>query len=373
MKLSCLKDNLRLALALVSGVTGKNLNLPILSNVLLKTGKQGLEISATNLEMAIIATVRAKIDVEGSFTVPARTLTDFVNLTSSDRLDLELVGTELVVGAGKTNTKIKGLNSEEFPIIPDPVGGDGYVVSANDIKNTLQATVQSAAKNDIRPELSGVFWKFGSVGEGGLTLAATDSYRLAEKTCALSQASSDRSVIVPGRSAQEILRIMAIVGEAEEKDARFVVSENQMIVNFGPAHIVTRLVSGSYPDYTQIIPKEFTTTVVVPVSDLQKEIKSASLFSTIGVNAVLLEIDPTSGTLKISSTSSQTGEYKSEITAEITGIPNKILLNHHYILDGLAIISTPSVKINIIGHDSPCLLTATKPDGFRYVVMPIRQ
>lgn len=373
MKLSCLRENLSQALSLVGGITGKNANLPILSNVLLRSDKQGLEIVATNLELATVVVVRAKIETPGTFTVPARTLIDFVNLVSGDRLDLELVGNELLISSGKTTTKIKGTASDEFPVIPEPTDGEGYVVQFTNLKDALQAVAPAMAKNDIRPELAGVYVGFKKNNSNNVVFAATDSYRLAEKQVPLEQGNVEKSIIIPGRSTQEISRLLAVVGPIEESGVRIIVSENQLVVNYGPAHIVSRLVSGSYPDYAQIIPAEFKTTVIAPIAELSKEVKAAGLFSTTGVNAVLLQTTPVTGTLQISSTSTQTGDYQSELPVKTEGDENKILLNHHYLLDGLNQLAGGEAKIQIISHEAPCLLTGTSSDSFRYVVMPIRQ
>ena len=134
MKLSCTKENLANALTLVSGVATKNVNLPILGNVLIKAGEQKVEIISTNLELAIVVNLRSKIEAPGSFTVPSRTLADFVNLLSDEKVDLEVKDNELLVVCGKSTTKIKGSPAEEFPVIPAAEGEKGFVVDAADFK-----------------------------------------------------------------------------------------------------------------------------------------------------------------------------------------------------------------------------------------------
>jgi DNA polymerase-3 subunit beta len=137
--------------------------------------------------------------------------------------------------------------------------------------------------------------------------------------------------------------------------------------------MTSRLVDGQYPDYTQIIPKEFKTSALFSTSQLVKEIKAASLFTTSGVNAISLDLNSSENSIGVSSTSTQTGEYASEIAAEITGTENSILLNHRYVLDGLNNISTESTVLKIISGDSPCLLAPQNDDSYLYIVMPIRQ
>lgn len=356
---------------MVSGLTGKNINLPILGNVLIKADEQKVEIISTNLEIAISVHVRAKTELAGSFTVPARTLTDFINLLPTDKVDVELKNNELVVVSGKSSTRIKGMSAEEFPVIPKVEEGKGYVVSAKELKNALAQVLTAVAKNDIRPELSGIFLKFS---KDSLVLAATDSYRLAEKKIPLMQAKEDVELIVPGRTAQEIQHAIALIDEADaEGGVRILVSDNQLMINYGNTQIVSRLVEGNYPDYTQIIPKEFVTTVVMPTDRAIKEMKSAGLFTTTGVNAVVFAIDPGKGSVGVKATSTQTGDYSSEISGEISGGENTVLLNNRYVLDGLNNISSPNVIFKMINADSPCVFSPEGEANYLYIVMPIRQ
>ncbi len=376
MKFSCTKDNLAQALSLVAGLATKNVNLPILSNVLLKAEAQRVEISSTNLELAIVANVRAIVDDPGIFTVPGRTLLDFVNLMTEEKIDFELKDNELLVVCGRSATRIKGSPADEFPVIPSMNEGKGFALPARDFKKGLSEVTASAAKSDIRPELAGVFFGFNTGGDKILTLAATDSYRLAEKKLELEQSAGETvKIIVPGRTANEIVHILSAgTGEiSEEKNARLLIGENQIALHYGSVQLVSRLVDGQYPDYPQIIPKEFKTTAEFEVNKFIKEIKAASLFTTVGVNAISVEMNPESGLMNISSTSTQTGEYKSEVESQITGEKNNILLNHRYLLEGLSNMEGQSGEIKMINADSPCLLTSKEDPNYLYIVMPIRQ
>ncbi|HRY37064.1 MAG TPA: DNA polymerase III subunit beta [Candidatus Magasanikbacteria bacterium] len=376
MKFSCTKDNLAQALSLVAGLATKNVNLPILSNVLLRAEAQKVEISSTNLELAIVANVRAIVDEPGIFTVPGRTLLDFVNLMTEEKIDFELKENELSVVCGRSATRIKGSPADEFPVIPSMNEGKGFALSARDFKKGLSEVASSAAKSDIRPELAGVFFGFNVNGDKILTLAATDSYRLAEKKLSLEQSIEEPlKIIVPGRAANEIMHILSAgTGEiSEEKNARLLIGDNQIALHYGSVQLVSRLVDGQYPDYPQIIPKDFKTTAEFEVNKFIKEIKAASLFTTAGVNAISVEMNPEKGLINISSTSTQTGEYKSEVESQITGEKNNILLNHRYLLEGLSNMEGQSGEIKMINADSPCLLTSKEDSNYLYIVMPIRQ
>ncbi len=374
MKITCIKENLAAALSLVTNLATKSVNLPILSNVLIKADEQKVEIISTNLELAIIVSVRAKIEQPGSFTVPARTLTDFINLLADEKIDIELSNNELVLSCGKSSTKIKGIPADEYPVIPAVGEGQGFLVPVEDMKRGLSQVNLAAARNDIRPELSGVLFAFNQEDSGQLVMAATDSYRLAEKKIKLLQGKESFRVIVPGRTSQEIAHILSSTSELEpEKSVRVILSENQIAVNYNSVQMISRLVEGQYPDYTQIIPKDFKTTAEFSIAKMVKEIKAASLFTTVGVNAVAFDILQAEGEIKIASTSNQTGEYRSGMEANIKGEKNAILLNHRYLLDGLNSITGEEGTLKIINGDSPCVLVGKNDENYLYIVMPIRQ
>lgn len=372
MKISCTKENLGRALSLVSGVTGKNINLPILNNILIKVEENKVEFIATNLELAITIVVRAKIEKTGSFTVPARTLTEYINLLPNEKIDFEVKENELLVRCGKSSTKIKGTSAEDFPVIPGSPEGKGYVVNAEELQKALSCVLPAVAKNDIRPELAGLFTYFNG-SEKQLVLAATDSYRLAEKKIGLEQGGEEMKIILPARTAQEINHLLNSSDSdvSDEKTVRVLIGENQILVSYNNAQIISRLVEGQYPDYTQIIPKEFNTVVTIETEKMIKEMKASGLFTTTGVNAVSLGIKP--GILEISSVSSQTGEYKSEIQVEVDGNENNVLLNNRYIIDGLSNFNKSETSFKVINGDSPCVFSPKGDESYLYIVMPIRQ
>jgi DNA polymerase-3 subunit beta len=237
--------------------------------------------------------------------------------------------------------------------------------------------LSSVAKNDIRPELSGVFFGFNVYSQTGLTLAATDSYRLAQKIVSVAEGKKDElKIIVPGKTAQEIYRLLNVgVPSAEEIDqkVRLVINGNQIQLHYGTVTLVSRLTEGQYPDYAQIIPKDFKTTAIIPTDQFIKEVKGAGLFTTTGVNAVNCVLEPEKNFLQLSSTSTQTGEYVSEIAGEVKGDKNNILLSFRYVLEGLQHISSPRVVLKMINADSPCILVPDGDQSFLYIVMPIRQ
>lgn len=375
MRFTCTRDNILHALEIVSPLAGRHSHLPILTNVFIQAGESRVELASTNLELAVRAQVRAKVDATGSFTVPAKTLADYINLVGSDNVEVALDGSELVLTAGNSSTKIKGTGSEDFPVIPGIEEDHAYVTGKDELRNALANVVIASAKNEIRPELSGVAWQFITERFQGLVLAATDSYRLAEARVPLAQGvDADISCIVPSRVVYEMIRLLSLSrGPDVENNVRLWVSSNQIAMRYDIFELTARLIQGKYPDYGQIIPEKFKTTAVFPIDPMVNKIKVASLFTTTGVNAVSFDLNISGQTVGVSSASTQTGEHSSELEAEVRGEESSILLNHRYVLDGLQHLLGPEASLNMNSADAPCLFKSTTAEDYLYIVMPIRQ
>jgi DNA polymerase III subunit beta len=372
MKFTCTKENISQVLGLAGSIAGRQTSLPILTNVYIDAKESGVEIIGTNLEIAIKAHLRAKVEQTGNFTVPAKMILDYINLLPEEQVVLTLEGNELLVSCGNSNTKIKGMPSDEFPVIPEIEEQHAYAVDVQQLKTALQQVVIATSKNEIRPELAGISCHMFSERFFGMVLAATDSYRLAEKKTSISQGTDSTSCIIPARSAHEMIRILS-VSNAEETNVRFWISENQIALRYGNVEMTSRLIEGNYPDYTQIIPEEFKTVAIVSSDELTKRIKAASLFTADGVNAVSFDLNSTQNTLGISSTSTQAGEHSAELDGELEGEENSILLNHRYVLDGLQQMNVDKVQFCVNSGDAPCLFRPSESDEYLYIVMPIRQ
>ncbi|MBI2990062.1 MAG: DNA polymerase III subunit beta [Candidatus Magasanikbacteria bacterium] len=377
MKFICTKENLIRALNVVSPLAGKQSNLPILDNILIQAKGSLIELYSTNLESAIKTSSRARVEKEGSFTVPAKTLTEYVHLLNEEQVEVTVDGNELLIVCGSSSTKIKGTSSDEYPVIPELGEHQIFSFDLASFKNALARVVIAVAKNEIRPELSGLYFGFGMEHyPEGLVLAATDSYRLAESKIPFKKRENgDISSIVPARVVQEIIRLLSLAEREASpgEDPQLLISKNQIALHFFGTQLIARLVEGTYPDYVQIIPKNFKTRAVVPVDIMINKIKAASLFSASGINAVSFDLNVSNKTMGISSMSSQTGEHSSEIESELEGEENSILLNFRYVLDGLQHMPGETIFFGVNSGESPCVLRPSKEDGYTYVVMPIRK
>lgn len=373
MKFTCTKENINRVLNLTCPLASRQGHLPILMNILINATDSGVEITATNLEVAVKTNLRAKVDKKGTYTVPAKTLLDYINLLPESQIEFALDNNELSVKCVGSSTKIKGAPAEDFPVVPEIEEKNVYTISVNSFKDALARVVIATAKNEIRPELSGVYMKFFDPQYKGLVLASTDSYRLAEVKVDIEQGENEIEAIVPARTVYEIIRLLSLSKESEsETNVRVWVSENQIAVRYNGFEMTSRLVEGNYPDYTQIIPESFKTIATFPTDVMIKAIKAASLFTSLGVNAVSFDLSVDTKTVAVSSTNAQTGEHNSEVDADITGEENSILLNHRYVLDGLQHIGG-EIELGVNSSDSPCIFKEKGKKDYLYIVMPIRQ
>jgi len=381
MKFSCTQENLRQGLSIVSHIANRSINLPILENVLIKTEEGGLKLMTTNLEMAISCTIRSKIENKGDFTVPSKLFSDYVSLLPKERVDIEQIDNVFTVSCETYQTRLNGIVAAEFPLIPTVISEQKFLVKVNDLRKAINQVIFSVAANESRPEISGVLFKFQPQGNNlSLILAATDSYRLAEKTLSV-QVSGDNSleeqisVIVPARAVSELVRILGIFRDVVDlpENLEIIVADNQVLFRYSDVELVSRTIEGKYPDYRQLIPGSFQTEVEVLKEDLIRAVKATSLFSRVGLNDINLIFLPDK-TVKITATNPQTGEHSAEVISKINGKENKITVNYRYLIDGINNIESNEVKINLIDGISPCVLRSVneKPD-YLYIVMPIRQ
>jgi DNA polymerase-3 subunit beta len=260
---------------------------------------------------------------------------------------------------------MKGMPAEEFPLIPTLERKKPIQVASEALRQAITQTIFAAAYDNARPEISGVFFQ---VDGPLLTLAATDSYRLAERRVPIAPTEEKRTAIVPTRALQELLRILDNSVETVE----LYLTDNQLLAVVGDVELVSRLIEGQYPDYEQILPKESQTKATLPVSEFSRIIKSASLFCKTGINDVTVGFDP-SGSVTVRAANSQLGEHQTSLQGEVQGQATTVIFNYRYLLDGLANLPTDTAYLQVTNAESPGLLTPTNDQPYRYLIMPIRQ
>lgn len=363
MQFSCTQENLHRALTIVSHLATKNISLPILNNILIHADRGSVRLTATNLEIGVSCLLRGKVESEGSFTVSGKLFSDYVGLLPKDRVDVVLEDKALKITAPGAKTTIRGIPPEEFPLIPQVKRDSTFSVPGSALRSAIARVIFAAASDEARPEISGVLLV---VHHKTLTLAATDSYRLAEQLVELPATAKDARIILPSRTLQEILRTLG------DESVEISIDENQALFAYNDVEMTTRLIEGQYPDYTQIIPKEHQTTIEIGREDLVNAVKQASLFCKQGIYDVTLESDGEK-TLTVRAANTQAGEYEKALTAKTTGAPVSIVFNYRYLLDGLGSLTSESAVLELGGPANPGLI---RPQGMKqtlYLIMPIRQ
>jgi DNA polymerase-3 subunit beta len=373
MKVSCLQENLAKGLSIVGRAVSPRSTLPVLGNVLLATDAGRLKLSATNLEVGINCWIGAKVEEEGAVTVPARTFIDLINALPPDRVDMELVvrTQTLNLHASRSEANIKGIDAQEFPLVPVPEGEGGISVEADVLRTAIDQVAFAAATDESRPILTGVLAKFEDTQ---LTLAAADGFRLSVRTIPLSHTVPDPfSVIVPARALTELGRVS---GEQKEPIVITVTpTRNQVLFQLTDIVLVSQLIDGNFPDYRQIIPRERTTHTVMDTAAFLKACKTALIFARDAAHITRLHVKPGSelapGHVIISATSAETGDDVSELDASIEGEEVEVAFNVRYLIDLLSVVGTPQIALDTTTSSSPGVVRPMGDVEYTHVIMPM--
>lgn len=362
MKLQVTQENLTRALGTVARVANTRGTLPILANVLLKTSNNRLSLAATNLDIAITQYIGSKVSEEGAITVPARLMQDFISSLPSGIINLELQDNKLHITTDQYQSTINGIVADDFPVMPGITKGESWAVDASQLRKGLQQVVFAASSDESRPVLTGVL--VHSAG-GKLFLAATDSYRLAEKQ--IGDVKADVSLLVPATALHDLLRI---VGEQEET-VQITHDEQQVLFKVGDVELVARLLEGKYPDYQKLIPKSFGVEVTLKRADFINVTKVSSLFARESAGSVTIKVDAETQTLSIRSIASQLGENTANATGTITG-SGEITLNSRYLLDALQAFSGDEIIFGFNGKLEATMLREAKDPTYSHIIMPLK-
>jgi DNA polymerase-3 subunit beta len=373
MKLSCLQENLNRGLNIVGRAVATRTTLPITNNVLLATDEGRLKLVATNLEMAISCWIGAKIEEEGSITVPARLLTEFVSSLPSDTIDIQLSPQTKTLGlkCARYEARISGVDAKEFPPIPGVDDGIATKVEVEALRQAINHVVFAAATEESRPVLTGICTQF----EGdSLTLAAADGFRLAVYKLPVADAVKQKTeVIIPARTLAELNRLIA--EQEEDIDITLNPNKSQVLFRLKNIELVSQLVQGTFPNYSQLIPQSYNTRVIVSVDDFLRATKTASIFARDGSGIVRLMITPGSeknpGKISVSARSEEIGDDVGEIDATVEGDEAKIAFNGKYLTDVLSVLHEAQVALETTNPSSPGLIRPVGVDNYTHVVMPM--
>lgn len=379
MKLVCTQENLKRAIGYAERAVGRQSALPVLGNFLLETESGRLKLSATNLEIGVVARLGAKVEREGSLTVPAKILSQFVgNLPETEVVTLESVDQSLSVSCGGYRVKIKGLPSSEFPIMPTKKSGRTIELPAPQLKSTLSRLLPCAATQETRLELTGVNFIFS---ETSVALAATDSFRLSEEVLtlavpigadALGEITAAGSLILPSTTLLEVARAIA----PNQKTVSMTLEESQIFFETDGVEVLSRLILGKFPDYRQIMPADFSFSVQLEKEEFQRALRIASVFSA---GEIAIELLPDEEKVLVEAISSSVGEQRAEVSAKfVSGDGHlRVIFPPKSVLDGAGFMETPTVSFLANTPGTPVamknVVDGIPASGFTYIMMPIQK
>ncbi|HEY4523928.1 MAG TPA: DNA polymerase III subunit beta [Candidatus Paceibacterota bacterium] len=371
MKCIILKNNLKEAITIAERAIGDNTNLPILKNFLIKAKDNTLRIHATNLEIGIVSNVSGKVINPGSIVVSADLLAAIISNISSERLDIEQSGALLEIRADNYEVSLPLMDTDEYPVLPTVEDKkEALKISASLMFEALTRVISAVQFSELRPEISGVHF---DLMPNELILAGTDIFRLSEKKISKSlfQTNFEKSVkcIVPLRTIQEFLRI----SRGRDIPTTWHFNDNLMLIAGEGWEIVSRLISGTFPDYVGlgIIPKEFQTEIEVEREELINALKLSGAVSQ-SISEVKLVVGTNKKNLELFSAENSSGKTKSILPAKIGGEAIEIHFNWRYLLDGLKGFTDKTIVIGLNGSDKAALLKS-KDVSYFYILMPAKQ
>jgi len=374
MKVTVLQENLARGLGTVSKAVSPRSTLPVLANILIASDEGRLRLSATNLEMGITCWIPARIDEEGSTTVPARTFSDLVGTLPADQVLLKLDPSTqtLNVRGGTSTNDIKCIDAQEFPPMPVPDFEGAVQINVGDFREMIHQVAFAASSDEARPVLMGVLVQ---VDKDKLIMAAADGFRLSVRRAVLSTpAPTPISAIVPAQALKELARVAS---DGEEPIYMVLPKgRNQVVFRVKDVEVVSQLIDGTFPDYQQIIPRSYKSRTLVSTSSLLKACKQAEIFAREGSNVARFNIKSAQGELQpseveISATSEETGKNETIVEATVDGSGLLIAFNVKFLREALEVIRTPNVALETSAPNAPGVVKPVGDDQFLHVIMPM--
>lgn len=374
MKVTILQENLARGLGIVSKAVSPRSTLPVLANVLIASDEGRLRLSATNLEMGITCWIPARIEEEGSTTVPARTFSDLVSALPSDQVMLKLDAQTqtLNVRGGTSTNDIKCIDAQEFPPLPVPDLEGAVQINSGDFREMIHQVVFAASSDEARPVLMGVLMQ---VDKDKLTMAAADGFRLSVRKAVLSTPSTAPvSAIVPAQALKELARV-ASDGE-EPIYMALPKGRGQVVFRVKDVEVVSQLIDGTFPDFQQIIPRSYKSRTLVSTASLLKACKQAEIFAREGSNVARFNIKSSQGEMQpseveITATSEETGKNETIVEATVDGGGLLIAFNVKFLREALEVIRTPNVALETSAPNAPGVVKPVGDDQFLHVIMPM--
>ncbi len=361
-------------LDIVNHATASITTTPILENILIKVNFNNVVLTANNLETAIEYTITQELEItsEGAFCVPSKLFTSYVNLVTDDYIEIELTNNELIqVTTVSGEIKIKGIEAEEFPLIPTIREENSLNISWKILKKAIEKTLFSAAEWNIRPTLA---WILFNISQNKAIFASTDSLRLSEYKTELKENSIyDFSQIVPSKTASEIKSIIK-----DDEEIKIIYWDSQIAFFFWNTKFFSRVLNWRFPDYKNFFPTSWTTKAEVNRVDLIQALKKINLISRENSYSIKISFSWELWII-IDAWETQIWEWEIRLSWVIEWEDNIIWINSIFLIEVLNVIDTTHVSISFESPLSPILITPladpeekNKNEEFRHIIMPLK-
>lgn len=356
------------ALAHVQSVVERRNTIPILSNVLIEAEDDGLRLMATDLDLQIIETVPATTVQRGATTVAAHTIFDIVRkLPDGSQIELTLADGRLSVAAGRSRFQLATLPRDDFPIFAEGDLPHSFTIPAATLRQTIDRTRFAISTEETRYYLNGIFMHVTDEAKPALRAVATDGHRLARVAIERPEGADGMpDVIVPRKAVAEVRKLL----DEMDGDVQVSLSESKIRFAFENAVLTSKLIDGTFPDYSRVIPTANDRLLRINAKELAQGVDRVSTIATEKTRAVKLSLDTNKVTLSV--TSPEAGTAAEEISAEYGAGPLEVGFNSRYLLDILSQIETETVEVHLADAASPTLIRETADSPAIFVLMPMR-
>lgn len=378
MKFSVLRDDIYQAINAVQRATATRVIQPILSNILIEsTGKDGLKLSATDLDFAIETTVSAVVQTEGKTTLAAKKLVEIINKLPNGAeilFEIDEKTQTAHIKSGSSVFDMRTLSADEFPVIKQIDGEDYLDVNQKALTRAINQTVFAAASYDANNVLGGVFFQLNA---DGLEMAATDGSRLARRVEAASGSKApkqDVTAIIPAKTLQEFMKLTSGAEAPKKSDdaetVRLAIKDGQIAIRTKRYYLLSRLLDGQYPKYQQLIPAENKFIIYAKKQDFIHAIERAAVMANERTNIVKMSFDK--GNVSLAANTPEVGDSSDNMSVSYDGEPLSIAFNYKFVLDALKVIESDDVRMETNGALSPTLFKGKEENDYLCLVMPVQ-
>ncbi|NBD25047.1 DNA polymerase III subunit beta [Paenibacillus glycinis] len=377
MKLTIRKDQLNDAIQQVSKASSTRPAIPILGGIKIDVNHQGVTLTASDTDISIQSFIPvengefviAKVEKPGSVVLPAKFFVEIVKKLPSDELEIEVKdGFQTMIRSGSTDIQMVGLDPEEFPILPTIEQSESIAVPGDLLKSMIRQTIFAASTSEQTPILTGALW---NLSEGQLKFVATDRHRLASRAATVEAPEGYKfsNVVISGKTLGELSKIVP----DDHTHVDIVVADNQVLFKVGHVLFYSRILDGTYPDTSKIIPQNFKTELVLPTKKLTDAIDRAYLMSREEKTNIVRLVTQEDGSIEISSSSTELGRVTEQVEVkEMTGEQLRIAFNSKYMLDTLKVIDSEFIFIGFTGAMSPIIIKPTDHPHSLHLILPYR-